>query len=293
MCEYSDTCLLDRIMSSCSASAQTDPQIPLCVIGVLSADGRASYRTIIRQTWLRDLPPQLVARFVVRGDGGSGSVVEEARAFSDMVLVRARASLSRAIGPLHSLFAWWRCALETWPRAWGIAKADDDVWIDLRGVAWQLEATRAALTPGARLLWGVMETYSWLPSEHMPLHFAMKWGTVPTCSKTTTLTNAGRGTILNISGPFHFAKGPLFALSAPLASEMLQMGAWRSELDDLTRMYESNRSSARRLPWEDVYTGHLLSTAIARPSPDEGPLMHVHAGLASLAEPFGACEPFV
>ena len=269
------------------------------VVGVLSAEGREVYRTMLRHTWLAESATLgLPSRFVVRGVGASDTLLEEARAYGDIVLVYARASLPRAVGPLHSLFGWWRCALTAWPGAELVGKADDDVWVDIRGVLWQLAATRAVLTNKLHaepsMLWGVIETFHWSPTLLEPYGFSYRFGKTSACAVWKE-----HGELL--SGPFPFAKGPLFFLSSSLVSEVLLSGTFDAELASLTRRFAPDCSGGQApncsgvqgkggkgtLPFEDVYAGYLLSTITLKRSNSSSPLVVVHAGLATLGEPSG------
>jgi hypothetical protein len=128
----------------CPAPAH-DPDI-FATLGVLSADGRGAFRDVLRSTWFRASHGAGIAlRFVMRSSPGTDMLWEEAYRHGDVLLIETNVSLPRSVGPLTSLLGWWRCAVVAWPRAELIGKADDDVWVDLRGVSWQLNATLAAI----------------------------------------------------------------------------------------------------------------------------------------------------
>ena len=79
-------------------------------------------------------------------------------------------------------------------------------------------------------------------------------------------------------GPFHFAKGPLFFMSSPLAAGLRSSDLIKRQWE--TTMATTNESSLKGIrPWEDVWTG----LALARSAADEN-LAAVHIGMASFAE---------
>ena len=280
----------------------------LGALGVMSAEGRHSFRSVIRSTWMPDSeatanPNRLLVRFVLRGLKASVDVVAEATEFRDVVFVAALATLPRTVGPLHSLFGWWRCTLSAWPNAKLVGKADDDVWIDLPGIEWQLLATRRALRGRPRestlpaedrlpledrLCWGLMETFHWSFEDRRPYGFRFKYGYPgASCYNTPDLNKSGT---IRSSGPFHFPKGPLFFLSRSLVADIVRADG-EQQLDDITRTFltggvNSSNTTARVrgvLPWDDVFTGMKLATVVAGSG-----LVAVHSGLLAFAEPWGA-----
>ena len=109
-------------------------------------------------------------------------------------------------GPLLKLTLWLKCALEAWPAASMIGKADDDVWAHLSGVALSLRQTMAQLRqekssgepqlvrvprgPAKRIsasrthvsyvdpagrrgaqVWGALEAFHWHRQYHRPMAF--------------------------------------------------------------------------------------------------------------------------
>jgi len=109
--------------------APVDPAPRLAVLGVLTTDGHRDYREAIRSSWMRKSTlADITTRFVMRGLGSAAE--DEARRHGDIVFVEALASANRKIGPLQSLVMWWQCAVETWPQASLIGKADDDIWVN-------------------------------------------------------------------------------------------------------------------------------------------------------------------
>lgn len=334
----------------CPAPNSTPLLLALGVLSVADSPSASELRTILRKTWLAHPPADVTARFVTRGRGASDSLVEEANNHGDMILLRSSANLSRAVGPLHSLLGWWRCAFKAWPAAQLVGKADDDVYIDLHGLASQLRATQAALVaslpptlppspaPSMRMYYGVMETFSWLDDHQMLTSFGFKYSGAPVCTKGEVrdvlplrpVAPAGmpfEGYVqARHTGPFHFAKGPLFVLSSSLVSELLSSSQLHAAVAHITALHDPhtgkrhNGSFAANMtkempPWEDAIVGMHLATQIAPPTgrytrsdhqiyadagtPADGSdgsatgattLAAVHMGLAAFAEPYGAYQ---
>ena len=114
--------------------APVDPAPRLAVLGVLTTDGHRDYREAIRSSWMRKSTlADITTRFVMRGLGSAAE--DEARRHGDIVFVEALASANRKIGPLQSLVMWWQCAVETWPQASLIGKADDDIWVNPKPIS--------------------------------------------------------------------------------------------------------------------------------------------------------------
>ena len=120
------------LLASASAMrfcAPVDPAPRLAVLGVLSTDGHRDYREAIRSSWMRKAnAADITTRFVMRGLGSAAE--DEAHSHGDIVFVEALASMVRKNGPLQSLVLWWQCAVESWPQASLIGKADDDIWVN-------------------------------------------------------------------------------------------------------------------------------------------------------------------
>ena len=170
-----------RAMRFCAPS---DPAPRLAVLGVLTTDGHRDYREAIRSSWMRKSnAADITTRFVMRGLGSAAE--DEARLHGDIVFVEALASANRKNGPLQSLVLWWQCAVETWPQASLIGKADDDIWVQMIATAAHLRGSMAALAaqpsiardqrPPA-MFWGIMETFHWSSVKTRPVGFAKKYG---------------------------------------------------------------------------------------------------------------------
>ena len=199
------------LLASASAMrfcAPVDPAPRLAVLGVLTTDGHRDYREAIRSSWMRKAnAADITTRFVMRGIGSTAE--DEAHSHGDIVFVEALASMVRKNGPLQSLVLWWQCAVETWPQASLIGKADDDIWVNgpypnpnpnpnpnlspnpnpnqvqMIATAAHLRGSLAALAaqpsfardqrPPA-MFWGKMETFHWNSVKSRPIGFAQKYG---------------------------------------------------------------------------------------------------------------------
>ena len=164
--------------------APIDPAPRLAALGVLTTDSHRDYREAIRSSWMRKSnAADITTRFVMRGLGSAAE--DEARLHGDIVFVEALASANRKNGPLQSLVLWWQCAVETWPHATLIGKADDDIWVQMIATAAHLRGSLAALAaqpsiardqrPPA-MFWGIMETFHWSSVKTRPVGFAKKYG---------------------------------------------------------------------------------------------------------------------
>lgn len=261
--------------------AVADPRPRLGALGILSATEHSKFRRAARLTWMaqseresREAAGGLACRFVLRGLNASAALLQEAARHRDVLLVAAPA-LSRQTGPLTSLMYWYECALVAWPKAGLIGKADDDVYLHLPGIEVHLRLTLAATrnrsSPSARpplLSWGVHETYHWDVTSHLPTQFAYLWGWSP----ADEAKDCARGGAL--IGPFHFAKGPLFFLSAALVRQAILSREVRRLARAAIDAADRGSSSDGMMPYEDVFAG--LALALAASAPQE--IYAVHTG---------------
>jgi hypothetical protein len=159
-----------------------DLQPSVAAIGIFSLEEHVKYRQAIRATWLRSAPAaNMTAHFVLRGLNARQSMLAEAAAHGDVVFVRATAKMSCKSGPLRKLMMWLACAIEAWPQAAMIGKADDDAWVHLPGIAIHVTTSLAALRTGGSkrssedaapsVVWGFMESYHWHEGVHRPVGF--------------------------------------------------------------------------------------------------------------------------
>ena len=231
------------------------------------------------QTWLHEVDDSLLARFVMFGKGVPEALLAEAKEHKDVTFLAETASaLPCTAAPLQKLWLWLQCAAHAWPNAEFVAKAEDDVWVDLPRVMHQLVASRAELresykrfqayvVPSSlsahqgssrrdtvssrpRVLWGQLETYHWDVARHRPIMFGVWSKRMGGCSERSVFMPngswyAGRGSPLEptarnatVRGPFIFAKGAFYALSQRLVSELVG-------LLDVARAVEAAVNSAR------------------------------------------------
>ena len=240
----------------------------------------------LRATWFQaSQSKEIILRFVVRSTGTTPTQVrpkdEEAYRHADVLLLSRSTQLSKSVGPIQSLLGWWQCAVTAWPRVELIGKAEDDVWIDLRGVAWQLTATQKAIQAqqvlgvgaGSRadLYWGVMETCHWAHELNRAFGFSFKFGTYAPCANFLYMNESKPAESFNWSGPFSFAKGPLFFLSSRLINDLLRGGQFVENVEALTKTIMHRESThnttgppaySKRLPWDDVFTGSRCSIIV-------------------------------
>lgn len=296
-------------------------------VGVFTVNSRSELRAAHRRSWLAAPPSQphlLAARFVARGRGDGGSdprddasitlLTREARRFGDIIFLDENASLARHVGPLFTLVAWFECAARVWPNALFVGKADDDVWIDLAGVAAHLHSVQAALRElhaSPRIYWGLMEGFSWLTDAKQPVGWSYGYrvhSPGPRCSYAQVPRDGNETGTHEKAGPFWFAKGPLFFLSSSLVRELLEAGMRTTVEDFLTS--PKYRRQTQHPPWEDAFTGFMLATAahaetkvrarrqsaFVREHPQDSMqhphrgsgLFAVHLGRAAFAEAWGA-----
>ena len=188
----------------------------LLAIGVTSTLERREMRDAQRASWLRRLPMDVKAHFILRGLGLTSDdrlrASAEAAQHHDIKFVAARSNLSRAMGPLNSVFLWMRCAAVLYPSAPFVGKAEDDTWVHSEALAVLL---RSSVLPWVGKPYeayvGAIATYHW--SEHVdggPIGYRE----IP-CSLDCAVPNRSAGG--RVVGPFNFVKGPLVVLSAGLA----------------------------------------------------------------------------
>ena len=107
--------------SSTPTSRRAAGPATLAALGVLSHEPRLRLRNAVRATWFPDLPPTIVARFVLRGLAlqEPNATQAEAARHGDVLFVRARSVMLRENGPLqvHRTHAHSVCTLRTFLRA--------------------------------------------------------------------------------------------------------------------------------------------------------------------------------
>jgi len=270
------------------------------VLGIFTVDEHDRHRREIRSTWLAS-PVAIHSYFVLCGLGALKRTIDEARAQGDMIFLQCPARMPCMQGTLRKLISWLRCAQSAWPSASLIGKADDDTWVHLPDVERTLRHTLLKLAleqPHASplLYWGSMESYHWDLEMRRPVGFrglrfafrllpAGSWSgsgrfeychrrLAPNSSSALVRLAASRelprewladaSTVAasgSIVGPFPFAKGPLYFLSAQLAARVTSDPWVQAELRTLSR--EIGVGAATRAEktwaWEDVFLGLALS----------------------------------
>ena len=260
------------MMSFC---APADPTARLAVLGVLSSE-ESPFRRELRRTWMKsEVENGILPRFVIRGVNASASVRREAEQHGDVVFVEAPA-LDRSRGPIVSLMLFLPCALQAWPNARLIGKADDDVFLHLPGIALHLQQTLVAAqnatgfsTP--HVLWGSLETYHWdsVRGTQSGFAFLYGWESGPASEKTNC-----RRTRKGLIGPYHFAKGPLLFLSAPLTQRVQS----NIQVHQLAQAAIASARPGGPIPYEDAFLGVGLAIAASAADSEGAPIVAVHAG---------------
>lgn len=199
--------------SSTPTSRRAAGPATLAALGVLSHEPRLRLRNAVRATWFPDLPPTIVARFVLRGLAlqEPNATQAEAARHGDVLFVRARSVMLRENGPLQSLVLWFECARRRFASARFIGKADDDVWIRPSGWATLLTAVRGHVPEGAHAYVGAMEGYHWRMDADAPVD----WLHFPLARQCKRKGKAG-GQV----GPFAFGKGASFFMTAHTAARV-------------------------------------------------------------------------
>jgi hypothetical protein len=267
-----------------------DPAPYVAALGILSHEGSREQnfiRDVSRHSWLATKPPDVVARFVLRAGGGSATAHEERSRHADVTLIDAPAHENQGSGALISLFGWFSCALHAWPAARAIGKAEDDVWVNLTSAAAQLSAALAAGgLAREHLYWGSFEVYHWSPSARAARgwrYWPCSWivncsdrrysfdedDAAPLRDNDVARFQTGEERYWNaLIGPFAFAKGPLFALSASLVRSIVDHRKVRAERDaaieSARRHFDAGRKAATT-PYEDVFTGLAVTLAADAP----------------------------
>ena len=242
-----------------SCTQPEDARRLLGVLGVFSHTTNLMNRHTIRDTWLTLAQESLVTKFVMRSQGDD-RVAQEAAKHGDVVMLDAPAAMSKDVGPLWSSMLWLACAPRAWPGADMIGHAEDDIFAHLPGIVSYLRHTasiprdpeagadRPCLShnpspssnpkpnpnhTGVRLYWGTFELFHWnehlhLPEKHWNRYSAETLVSQPCRRRTIEHLRhhkkerqfPGVYTNHTVVGPFAFAKGPLYFLSAALAREV-------------------------------------------------------------------------
>jgi len=201
-------------------NAPVSTTVSLAALGIISLETRRALRDGIRATWLADFEALgMGARFVLRGVDlmTPELTLAEARSGGDMVFVRTKASYDKAVGPVTSLMLWYKCAARIFPEAQFVGKADDDVWLEPGGWSALLASlARQVSSRGLPAYIGQMEGFHWRNEAESPVG----WDYGPlrkSCRANSNYSFVDYGPTERVSGPFNFARGSVFFLSASLA----------------------------------------------------------------------------
>lgn len=195
--------------------------------------------------------------------------------------------MSRDNGPLVSIVLWYGCAAHAFPSAAYVGKADDDVWLHLPNWAAYLRGTLPWLRAGrfGAYVGTMFEGYHWRPDVDAPVGWRHM------------IKDSCRFRAHNFSGPFSFAIGPSFFLSAPAAREIAhatRSAVMRTTGGDRKRCLPGSYEHKRKdkplgspcegvspiLPaWDDVWTGWALASV-----PSVGPMVYLSAPEAQVNE---------
>ena len=253
------------------------------VLGVITTQ-QSSWRESVRSSFFRFASePGLLLRIVLRGINASQLVREEFVRHGDTIFLRAPASLSAGRGPLTSTLLWLSCAVDAWPNARHIGKAEDDTWLHLPDIMSSLRVSRDALAARNvhELYWGHVQSYYWNETAQRPFAFGHSFGEGTCVVNATGNTTSSRGRFrLNSHavqhGPFSFACGQLYFLSRGVTSQLVNDAPTRRRAAAALGTADTARSGGPAgvdrwragQVWEDVWIGYALSQL--RPSPSLG-----------------------
>lgn len=189
--------------------AAPEPVRVTWALGIISAPPFRSRRDVIRSTWLAEVPPQVVVRFVLRTGGRCATSRikgadtfnqsyiysrpspsrstrtrntasqapppppddDKERSLGDVVTVPGVCTdASRWQGAVPSIYAWIRHAVLTWPNVSFIGRTDDDLWFGLAAFQPYLDLVAARFdTSAEHVLLGNLLFTSWLVGEREEL----------------------------------------------------------------------------------------------------------------------------
>lgn len=155
-----------------------------------------------------------------------------------------------------------------------IGKADDDTYLHLTGILHHLFAAESAVRNATSIInpsiyYGAFEAYSFDERNRKLLHFRQD---SPGKCEMHAARYDGQDTLER--GPFPFARGPFYFVSARLVQTLLQSEWFQSDLNQTLSTLASVDDAKRRknknnlrdaMVWEDVYTGYALSKVATGP----------------------------
>ena len=223
-------------------------------LGVMTIPANAKRRDAARQTWMATAGPQLLVRFLLRALGlprrVRNELTDEQKRSKDLWLLQV-AGGSKADplnyvtrGRLLTLLGWFKLVPALCPGAEWVAKADDDAYIVTADWEAQLRLIRQSVAQPS-VLYGYLTWHNYDVSLYAPKSFSFTYAPgvhwrrailflagdasvarIP--SETRELAACGAQprrcqhcvSLANCTGPFPFATGSLFSLSAPLAAHL-------------------------------------------------------------------------
>ena len=222
-------------------------------IGILSHSQHTNWQRILLDTL--DIPQKdMRVCLVLRS-----STLSHAKYVNSTTVLVPCPNLGRTTGPLCSLVRWFETAVRSFPQSSLIGKADDDaVWHPSRVLA----NIHSIPTSARNIYWGMHENYHW----DFRTDRARKFGWGPTSHPCANRS---------LFGPFNFAKGPLFAVSANLVRLLLKNRPVMEHAQNIW-LHRHNHT-----PWEDVWLGMALMLS------DTASLEIHHIGWGAFSEQWG------
>lgn len=236
------------------------PSITLAV-GIISPPPFRDRRDAIRQTWLSDLPPTTVAKFVVRNGScpnvGPSRVPskQHVEASDDIIPVNSICvDENRFRGAVLTIFAWLQHATTAYAHASFIMKTDDDVWVDLASLS--LYAQHVANYGHTNVLMGPLWYTSWVEDDQaeVDMGFGYDCGQANTFYKRRIASWTNNNKVSNATsiGPYAFTPGYLTIISQHLAATLTAS----SQLQDHLHRKQTDGS---KFGLEDKWLGGALS----------------------------------
>lgn len=221
-----------------SSSSATSLDLAL---GVISAPPFRARRDAIRTTWLRNVPPQVFVRFVVRAGDCNMTSGRRLRGHAsphavpttsasppenedDVLRIRSVcASEDRRRGAVLTIFAWLQHAVRSFPNATFIAKADDDIWLDIPALRIYLNAVReGAEQRGApHVFMGNLLYSSYVTNGTREYDTGFGYDCGQARGSFRNLVKWSPSMSSTSLGPFTFAPGFLNVLSQALAAKLV------------------------------------------------------------------------
>ena len=251
----------------------------LVAIGVLTVPDNTVRRRHARSTWFEAL--RHTSRFLIRSRGlpkvTRARLEQEQTEHGDMLFLPVDAHQHRQKGRIFAFHAWLRLSIVVCPACVWVCKADDDVFIENRtSEALQLMGNRGLgrADTGGLLLWHTWNTRWFMhhtffhdrAAAHLKRHAGQSTflgagrlaqhcvvgntalqRALRRCTPGGPLTGCGQCNRADeCSGPFPFAVGWLFVMSAPLAVRLRQSRLMIAELGALPHQPQLGATCPRR-----------------------------------------------